>query len=232
MSIKRILVVDNDNAISNFLFGFLSAEGFEVITAANGNEGYAKFKKYQPHLVILDIVMPELDGYSTCLKIREESNIPIIFLSARNQTKDRVMGLACGGDDFITKPFDSAELLLRIQAVLRRTMRTDNLAGQGVISVQELTVNRGTRIVQKNEQIIQLTTKEFELLWLLISHPEQVFTRDQLIYQIWNSEYSDDSAVVTMLIKRLREKIEDDPAHPRYIKTIRGVGYKFESENC
>jgi len=226
MSGKRILVVDDDLKICKFLVSFLAREGYEVYSAQDGDEALAKFREVDPHLIILDVMMPGKDGYEVCKAIRETSQVPIIFLSAKGEIEDRVLGLATGSDDYLTKPFDNAELLLRIEAILRRTEKYAE-PQQQVVKVAGLEINRDTHQVKVNGQEVELTNKEFELLWLLARNPNQVFTREQLIYQIWDSYYTGDTGIVTTLVKRLREKIEDNPSNPRYIKTIRGVGYKL-----
>ncbi len=228
MDKKKIMVIDDDTTILNFLSEFLSSEGFVVYTAADGSTALELCRQKKPDLVVLDVMMPEMDGFETCLQMRRISTVPIVFLSAKHETSDRVMGLACGSDDFVAKPFDSGELLLRIKAILRRSRGGVLEPDQDqLIKLAGLTINRTNRSVEKLNRNVELTAKEFELLWLLASYPKRVFTRDQLIYQIWNQNFLEDTSVVTMLVKRLREKIEDDHAKPVYIKTIRGVGYKF-----
>lgn len=225
---NRILVADDEPRILKFLTGFLSREGFEVVTAADGSEVMAVFEEANPDLIVLDIMMPHMDGFEVCRKIRETSRVPIIILSAKNETLDRIMGLSLGCDDYLTKPFDSAELLLRIKAVMRRAAdRSAVPEAKEVIRADGISINRTARTVEVEDRETDLTLKEFELLWLLASHPKQVFTREQLLYQIWDTDYTEDTGIVTTLVKRTREKIEKDPANPRIIKTVRGVGYKF-----
>lgn len=228
MNGKRILIADDEPKIIKFLDGFLQREGFQVFTASNGQEVLAVVDRINPDLIILDVMMPKLDGFEVCRRIREESNVPIIFLTAKNEELDKIMGLTLGSDDYLTKPFNSAELLLRVKAVLRRTSEGVNENNdQDIIRVPGMSINRRSMGVEVDGHEVELTHKEFELLWFLASRPNQVFTRDRLIYQIWNTEYFEDTGIVTTLVKRLREKIETDPANPRFIKTIRGIGYKF-----
>lgn len=228
MNGKRILIADDEPKIIKFLDGFLQREGFQVFTASNGQEVLAVVDRINPDLIILDVMMPKLDGFEVCRRIREESNVPIIFLTAKNEELDKIMGLTLGSDDYLTKPFNSAELLLRVKAVLRRTSEGANENNdQDIIRVPGMAINRRSMGVEVDGHEVELTHKEFELLWFLASRPNQVFTRDRLIYQIWNTEYFEDTGIVTTLVKRLREKIETDPANPRFIKTIRGIGYKF-----
>jgi DNA-binding response OmpR family regulator len=232
MAGQKILIADDEPKILKFLAGFLRREGFEVSTAVNGEEAVAGFYRVNPDLIVLDIMMPGLDGFEACRRIRAESNVPVLFLSAKNETLDKITGLALGSDDYLTKPFDGAELLLRIKAILRRAADSPNRDQEDVIEVPGLVINRTSRLVSRAGDEIALTPKEFDLLWLLARYPNRVFTRDQLLYQIWDTEYTGDAGVVTTLVKRLREKIEPDPANPRYIKTVRGVGYKFGEKPC
>lgn len=228
MEQQRILVADDEPKILKILVNTLQREGYHVTAAEDGQEALEKFDQCHPDLVILDVMMPKLDGFEVCRQIRAMSNLPVIFLSAKGESVDRIVGLTLGSDDYITKPFDTAELLLRIKAILRRAGDRKEMADNSeIIQVAGLVIDRTSRNVEVEGQDIQLTSKEFDLLWLLASRPNQVFTRDQLIYQIWHTEYVDDTGVVTTLVKRLREKVEPDPGNPRYIKTIRGVGYKF-----
>ncbi len=227
MDKNKILVVDDDSLILNFILEKLVSEGFQVIIASNGKDALELCRQFKPNLVLLDVMMPVMDGFKTCTKIREFSSVPIIFLSAKNEPEDRVLGLTCGSDDYITKPFDSNELVLRIKAVLKRTESGHMNIQREILKFSSLVINLASRTVTRNQQEVELTAKEFDLLWFLASNPERVFTREQLIYHIWNSDYYGDNTVVTMLVKRLREKVEEDPSNPTYVKTVRGVGYKF-----
>lgn len=234
MNRKKILVADDEPKLLKFLSGFLEREGFEVAAAMDGWDVIDKYISYKPDLIVLDVMMPKMDGFEVCRRIRQESNVPVIFLSARGETMDRVMGLTFGSDDYLTKPFDSAELLLRIRAVLRRAETKPLGINQGyTISFPGLIINRNSRVVEVDGRETELTAREFDLLWLLAGHPNQVFTRNQILYQVWGEDYGEDTTgVITTLVKRLREKIEDDPAKPVIIKTIRGVGYKFGLKPC
>jgi len=233
LPVSRILVVDDEPKMLKFLTGFLTREGFEVETASNGEEVLAKFARWNPDLILLDVMMPRVDGFEVCRRIREQSRVPIIFLTAKDDTGNKIIGLTLGSDDYLTKPFNSAELLLRIKAVLRRYTEGQSAEDrEEIIRVPGMVINRTSRTVEREGGETELTQKEFDLLWLLASHPRRVFTRDQLLYQIWDTGYCGDTAVVTTLVKRLREKIEPDADRPRYIKTVRGVGYKFGEESC
>ena len=222
----KILVIDDEPMIQKFLEGFLSREGY-FVKVWTDEEIHRLVAEFEPDLILLDILMPEKDGFEVCKEIRETSNVPIFFLSAKNDTLDRVLGLTLGADDFLSKPFDSAELLLRIRAILRRTDSTRIREKREVLKAGNLIIDHKARTVKQNGIVNELTSKEFDLLWLLASNPKQVFTRNQLIHQVWNSDYYQDPAIVTTLIMRLREKIEPDGSSPLYIKTVRGVGYKF-----
>jgi len=224
---KKILVADDEPKILKAVTDYLEWEGFEVYTALDGEEALREFKHIRPDLLILDISMPKLDGFEVCRKIRETSRVPVIFLSAKTSTIDRITGLTLGSDDYLTKPFDNTELLLRIKAVLRRTAEMPEEGSKEIVEFPGLVVNKESMTVKINGKEIELTHKEFDMLWLLASRPNKVFTREQLLDQVWGTEYFGDTGVVTTLIKRLREKIEPDMENPKYVKTIRGVGYKF-----
>lgn len=227
MAGKKILVADDEPKILKAVTDYLEWEGFEVYTALDGEEALREFKHIRPDLLILDISMPKLDGFEVCRKIRETSRVPVIFLSAKTSTIDRITGLTLGSDDYLTKPFDNTELLLRIKAVLRRTAEMPEEGSKEIVEFPGLVVNKESMTVKINGKEIELTHKEFDMLWLLASRPNKVFTREQLLDQVWGTEYFGDTGVVTTLIKRLREKIEPDMENPKYVKTIRGVGYKF-----
>lgn len=233
MDRKKILVADDEPTILKFLAAVLDRAGFVVTTATNGREALEEYKNSRPDLIILDVMMPKMDGFEVCHKIREESSVPIIFLTAKKDTVNKITGLSLGSDDYLTKPFDSVELLLRIHAILRRSIdNSDERGNKKIIKVQGLVLNRASRVVEVNGVEVDLTPKEFDLLWLLASHPNLVFTKDQLIYQIWDTKFCENTGIVTTLVKRLREKIEGDHNNPLYIKTIRGVGYKFGVKPC
>lgn len=222
---KKILIADDEPMLRECLKGFLVRQGFEVYTAVNGRTVIEDLSNVNPDLILLDIMMPKLDGIETCLRIREISNVPIMFLTAKSDVADKIKGLTCGCDDYITKPFNYNELLLRINAVLRRVKQED--LNRNVIRAGSLLINKSARFVEIGGTKIELTPKEFDLLWLLANRPEQVFTRDQIIRHIWQTDYCEDTALLTTLVKRLREKIESLPESPKFIKTVRGIGYKL-----
>lgn len=222
---QKILLADDDVTILKVLEGFLRRNDFDVLTATNGKELLDSIGYFNPDLIILDIMMPEIDGLEACRLIRSKYDLPIIFLSAKSTAADRVLGLTLGCDDYMIKPFDINELFLRIKAVLRRTGKEK--CAKNAINLPGFFIDRFTRTAKIMGKDVNLTPKEFELLWLVSSHPQTVFTREKLIYEVWGTEYCEDTNIVTILVKRLREKIESDPTNPRIIKTVRGVGYKF-----
>lgn len=225
----KVLVVDDEPAIVKLLTRMLEKEGFSVESKIESANVLEFIHLTNPDLLILDVMMPGIDGYELCRRIRQEHNVPIIFLSAKNETVDKILALTLGADDYLTKPFDSTELILRIKAVLRRTQEQSETKKRQIINYQDLSIDASARIVKIKDKVIELTPKEFGLLWTLASRPEQVFTREQLLYQVWETEFVEDTAIVSTLVRRLREKIEPTPNSPCYIKTIRSVGYKFGS---
>lgn len=227
---KKILVVDDEKQIRTIVKDRLEKEGYEVILAADGEEALSLFQAHDPDLIILDLMLPKFDGYAVCERIRQRSTVPIIILSAKGDEIDKMVGFRMGVDDYVTKPFSPSELALRASAVLRRSGPQNggfNLK-DSAIEVGELHLDKNTRVVRLRGQPVDLTAKEFDLLWFLASHPKLVFTREQLLAQIWNSDYPGDADNVTVLISRLRGKIEPNPSKPTYIRTVWGVGYKFK----
>lgn len=227
---KKILVVDDEKQIRTIVKDRLEKEGYEVILAADGEEALSLFQAHDPDLIILDLMLPKFDGYAVCERIRQRSTVPIIILSAKGDEIDKMVGFRMGVDDYVTKPFSPSELALRASAVLRRSGLQNggfNLK-DSAIEVGELHLDKNTRVVRLRGQPVDLTAKEFDLLWFLASHPKLVFTREQLLAQIWNSDYPGDADNVTVLISRLRGKIEPNPSKPTYIRTVWGVGYKFK----
>ncbi|MBC8015975.1 MAG: response regulator transcription factor [Sporomusaceae bacterium] len=227
MSGEKILIVDDDDKILKILKHCLEREGFIVIMANDGEQGLALAKLEQPDLVVLDLMLPKINGLDVGRVLIADYNMSVIILSAKGDELDRIMGFRMGVDDYIGKPFSPTELVLRVQAVLRRSKGKKQQAS-GVITSGKLRVDSMARSVMIDEELVELTTKEFELLWLLISNPKQVLTRKQLLNKIWHSDYHGDENTVTVHMRRLREKIESDPSKPLYIKTVWGVGYKFQ----
>ena len=225
----KLLVVDDESNIVEILRFNLEKEGFEVYTAENGRQGYELFKREKPDLLLLDIMMPELDGFGLCKMIREESNVPIIMLTARAEEVDKVLGLEFGADDYITKPFSVRELIARVKANLRRQNMDGPVTGQPdkILRFGKLEVDTVQYKVMKDKAEIDLTVREYELLKFLMERGNQIFTREQLLEQVWGYEYYGDVRTVDVTVRRLREKIEDEPSNPVYILTKRGVGYYF-----
>ena len=221
-------MAEDDTSIRQFLNILLTREGFSVKVVGQGTEVINECHSCKPDLLLLDIMMPGMDGFEVCRKIRKESNLPIIILTAKEENEDKISGLILGCDDYITKPFDSTELVLRIKAVLRRAKEHNHLEKErNIVELPGLIINNSSRATEVGGKEVNLTPKEYALLWLLSNSPDQVFTRDQLLYQIWDSDYYGSVSVVTSLVKRLREKIEPDVSNPYYIRTIHGVGYKL-----
>jgi len=226
----HILVVDDEPHIVELVRYNLVREGFDVAVAYDGRDALEKAREHSPDLVILDLMLPYVDGLEVCRQLRRGSSVPILMLTAKDGEQDRVRGLDLGADDYVTKPFSPRELVARVRAILRRTGRDARGAEEAPISVGGLTVNALTHEVDLRGRDVDLTTKEFDLLHLLISHPNRVFTRDFLLEHLWGYEYFGSTRTVDMHISRLREKIEDDTAEPTYIVTVRGVGYKFKKD--
>lgn len=204
----------------------MQREGYQVSTATNGEEALRLAEREQPDLIILDLMLPRVDGFEVCRRLRAYTNTPIIILSAKGDEVDKVTGFRLGVDDYLTKPFSPMELVLRVKAVLRRTRAKDE--GQALrIVYPGLEMDLRTREVKVRGQPVSLTAREFDLLWLMASHPFQVFSREQLFTRIWGEEYLQDENTVTVMIRRLRSKIEQDPDNPAIIVTVWGVGYKF-----
>lgn len=233
MAGESILVVDDETVVREVIKHHLELEGYQVITAGDGHSALSLVNNHEPHLIILDILLPDIDGIEVCRIIRKTSNVPIIFLSAKGQLTDIVLGLGVGGDDYITKPFNVVELLARVKANLRRTslQQIEIDPPQNTISYPGLEIDLAGRTVRANDRLINLTYKEFELLVLLAQNPNQVFTYAQLLESVWDYKDNSDYRTVIVHINRLRNKIEPTPSQPRYIITVRGIGYKFSSPN-
>jgi two-component system response regulator MtrA len=217
-------VVDDDAALAEMLSIVLRNEGFEPIWCAHGDKAFAAFRDAKPDLVLLDLMLPGRDGVDVCRDIRAESGVPIVMLTAKDSELDKVVGLELGADDYVTKPFELPELVARIKAVLRRS--TAGLP-EGAISIAGLEIDPAGFSVRKGGEDVALTATEFRLLLELARRPKQVFTRELLLELVWNYDYLGDSRLVDVAVQRLRGKIEDDPAQPKLIQTVRGVGYRF-----
>ncbi len=229
MARRKVLVVDDEPMVTEVVGRYLGQEGFEVATAADGETALSLARQWSPDLVVLDLMLPGMDGLEVCRTLHRESRVPVVMLTARGEEADRIVGLELGADDYVVKPFSPRELVARIKAVLRRVALEQSGALSGeTLRFPYLSVNPVTRAVEVNNKLVDLTAKEFDLLYFLASPPSQVFTREQLMNDVWDYTYAADASTVTVHVRRLREKIEQDPVRPRFIKTVWGVGYKFE----
>ena len=226
MAVGKILIADDDKNIIELLRLYIEKEGYTAVTASNGSEAINSFNREKPDLVILDVMMPEADGWQVCKEIRKSSDTPIIMLPAKGETFDKVLGLELGADDYMVKPFETKELMARIKAVLRRYETKDKTVNEE-ISYENLSVNLANYELKLNGKIIEIPPKELELLHFLASNPNRVFTREQLLEEVWGFDYFGDSRTVEVHIKRLREKLENVEGNWT-LKTVWGVGYKFE----
>lgn len=230
---KRILVVDDDVNICELVQLYFEKEGYTVEICHDGEEALLEVERFKPHAVILDLMLPGRDGYEVCREIRHRSEVPIIMLTARGETLDKIIGLEMGADDYLAKPFEPKELIARVKAVLRRTQPLSH-ESQGelpVIEYKDLRIDKNAYAVEYQGQPVDLTRKELELLYFLASHPNRVFTREQLLGQIWGYDFYGESRTVDVHVKRLREKLEPLEAQDKWsIKTVWGVGYKFEAD--
>lgn len=233
---KKILIVDDEKPISDIIKFNLAKEGYETVTAFDGREAITKFEEENPDLIILDLMLPELDGLEVAKEVHKTSHIPIIMLSAKDSEFDKVIGLEIGADDYVTKPFSNRELLARVKAHLRRTENIETAvaeenasASNSEITIGDLKILPDAFVAQKRGEDIELTHREFELLHHLATHMGQVMTREYLLETVWGYDYFGDVRTVDVTIRRLREKIEDTPSRPEYILTRRGVGYYMKS---
>ena len=225
---NRILVVDDEKPIVDILKINLEKNGYKVICAYDGEMAIEKAFSEEPDLILLDVMLPKTDGFSVCKKIREKSSVPIIMLTAREEEVDKVLGLELGADDYMTKPFSLRELMARVKANLRRTQTAISAdSGNDIMTFGDLTIDTEKYEVRKKDNIISLTFREFELLKFLATRQGKIFSREQLLNKVWDYEFYGDVRTVDVTIRRLREKIEDNPSLPTYIITKRGVGYYF-----
>ena len=225
---KKILVVEDEKSISDILKINLEKNGFKVITAYDGEEAVDKALTENPDLILLDVMLPKMDGFSVCRKLRETLSTPIIMLTARDEEVDKVLGLELGADDYMTKPFSLRELMARVKANLRRTQLTDKSSDESkVLEFGDLIIDIEKYEIKKRGEIIDLTFREFELLKFLATNKGKIFTREILLNKVWDYEFYGDVRTVDVTIRRLREKIEDNPSIPVYIMTKRSVGYYF-----
>jgi len=225
---SRILVVEDEETLAEAISFLLSKEGFEVEMAEDGPAAIAAFEKNGADLILLDLMLPGLSGTEVCRQIRAKSSVPIIMLTAKDSEIDKVVGLEIGADDYVTKPYSSRELIARIRAVLRRGETGDAANADGVLSVGPIRLDSDRHVISVNGEQVALPLKEFELLEFLMRNSGRVLTRMQLIDRVWGSDYVGDTKTLDVHIKRLRAKIEKDPANPELIQTVRGMGYKLD----
>lgn len=224
-----ILVVEDEASIAEVVSLYLKRAGFSVQIASDGRQAMTLFEHNQPDFVILDLMLPEVDGLSLTRWLRDRSDVPIIMLTARREEMDRIAGLEMGADDYVVKPFSPQELVSRVRAVMRRLGREQVEAGnESMLSFENLSIDPKSRVVTVKGNPVELTAKEFDMLYLLARHPKQVFTREQLLERVWGGAQYIDPGTVTVHVRRLREKIEDDASNPKHLLTVWGVGYKFE----
>lgn len=223
---KKILVVEDDATLKETLAYNLENEGYEVFTASNGASGLKMGQEKTLDLIVLDVMLPELDGLSVCRILHRETDVPIILLTARTGEIDKIVGLDSGADDYITKPFSLGEFLARVRVALRNRRRTET--APTVLKIDDLTIDLVSRKIEKGAEVLKLSHKEFDLLVELIQNKGAVLSRDLLLTKVWGYDYAGGTRTVDVHVRWLREKIESDPSNPKYIQTIRGIGYRFE----
>lgn len=225
----RVLIIDDEPVVADVVSRYLELEGYQVNAARDGAEGLRLARSWKPDLIVLDLMLPKVDGLEVCRTVRVETGTPIIMLTAKGEELDRIIGLELGADDYMTKPFSPRELVARIKAVFRRVQERSGPATPGTtLRFPGLLINSAGRSVEAEGRRVELTAKEFDLLLYLALHDGEVFTREQLMAGVWDYSFPGDTSTVTVHIRRVREKIEADPTKPRYLKTVWGVGYKFE----
>jgi DNA-binding response OmpR family regulator len=224
-SVTTVLVVDDEPIVREVVVSYLRREGFRTLEAGDGIRARKLLEHDLPNLVVLDLMLPGMDGLELCRWIRARSDLPVIMLTARGEEADRIVGLELGADDYVTKPFSPRELAARVRTVLRRAAAPT--LGEEKLSFDGLEIDASTREVTKGGRPVRLTAREFDLLWFVASHPRHVFSRSQLMDRVWGYEAALDTGTVTVHVRRLREKIEDDPSQPRFLETVWGVGYRF-----
>lgn len=232
MGYEKILVVDDEKEIRDLIEIYLKNEGFQIIKASNGREALEVLEEEEVHLIILDIMMPEMDGIKACMKIREEKNMPIIMLSAKVEDMDKIFGLTTGADDYVTKPFNPLELIARVKSQIRRYTKLNNNGATATgeeIEIDDLVINVSTHQVKVNGEEIKLTPREFDILELLARNRGMVFSMERIYQKVWKEDFFDSPNTVMVHVRKIREKIEKDPRNPQYIKTVWGVGYKIEN---
>jgi DNA-binding response OmpR family regulator len=224
---QTVLVVDDEPIVRDVVVRYLERDGYATLTASDGDMARTLIEGRQPSLVVLDVMLPGMDGLALCRWIRDRSAMPVILLTARGEEADRIVGLELGADDYVTKPFSPRELAARVRTVLRRGNGTT--LPRETVEFGDIVLDGSSREARRAGILVQLTAKEFELLWFLASHPRHVFSRDQLMARVWGYDSAVDTGTVTVHIRRLREKIEADPSDPRHLRTVWGVGYRLDS---
>jgi DNA-binding response OmpR family regulator len=224
--VSTILVVDDEPIVREVVVRYLERDGFRTLEASSGDEAQRLLEREPPALIVLDVMLPGIDGFELCRWIRSRSDLPILMLTARGEEADRIVGLELGADDYLTKPFSPRELAVRVRNLLRRATNAYSDGG-GTLQFDDVEIDAATREVRKSGERLKLTLKEFDLLWFLAAHPRRVFSRDQLMDEVWGYRSELDTGTVTVHVRRLREKIEDDPARPRHLETVWGVGYRL-----
>ncbi len=227
MDAPRILVVDDEPVVTEVVERYLAREGYTVRTEADGEAALRAYGEMRPHLVVLDLMLPKLGGIDVCREIRQQSETPVIMLTARGDEMDRIAGFEVGADDYLAKPFSPRELVVRVRAVLRRTLDKSLLQSDRVVR-GDISIDPRGRSVEVAGDPVDLTVREFDLLWFLVNHPGEVFTREQLLTRVWKYEWFGDASTVTVHIRRLRTKVEREPENPRHIQTVWGVGYRWD----
>ncbi len=225
----KILIVEDEAMVADVVSRYLRRDGFEVKTATDGQMALDLAREWSPDLVLLDLMLPKIDGLEVCRRLRVDSTVPIIVVTAKGDEADRIVGLELGADDYVSKPFSPRELVARVRAVLRRTRQVVAPPSEGVVRLGSIAIDPAGRQATVRNEPVELTAKEFDLLWFLVRNAGQVFTRTQLLDQVWDYEYFGDESTVTVHIHRLRSKIEPDPMRPQFLKTVWGVGYKLEA---
>ncbi|MFJ7983380.1 response regulator transcription factor [Lysinibacillus xylanilyticus] len=233
MSKETILIVDDEKEIRNLIAIYLKNEGYDVLEASDGEEGLSLLKKHKVHLIVLDIMMPNVDGIEMCMKVREIAEMPIIMLSAKSQDMDKIVGLTLGADDYVTKPFNPLELIARIKSQLRRYIKMNRLddMNENEIEIGDMRINTDTHEVIVNNEKVKLTPREFSILDLLSRNQGIVMSAEQIYEKVWKEEAIQSENTVMVHIRKIRERIETNPRNPQYIKTVWGVGYKIEKDH-
>ena len=227
MTEGKVLVVEDEPMVAEVVERYLRRDGYDVAIVHDGKAALEEFQTFAPDLVVLDLMLPKIDGREVCRRIRERGQTPVIMLTARGEEIDKLVGLELGADDYVTKPFSPRELVARVKAVLRRSGKRDD-RDNDVLRFDDLEMSGSARTVENKNGPVHLTAREFDLLYFLASNPGHVFSRPQLMDEVWDYEFVGDTSTVTVHMRRLRSKVELDPSRPRHLKTVWGVGYKFE----